>query len=447
MRNAFATFVWNDKKERLKNIYVIIIRKSSRRKGLSKFCSRVAKSFSMWGRNARVLILTEPLWSISMSWVFFYRPIFLRESIKLSEIQIGLLFTVATLFSTVSPLAGGYLADRFGRKKVFMLFDSLGWLSSLAVWAITRNIWLALAAYVLEGVATVIYSVWECLLVEDTNPEHRASIYGYVSAIYNVGALSTPVAGYLVGSYGVDLGCRILFVFAFISLMPMFVIRQLYLRETEIGHQIMKERSFAGLKGYLSSLSMIKGNRTIAALLVISVIGNFYYAATSYLPLYLIDERGLDLSEEVASLIPAVSSISALVIASTIVPKLTSRNDYVKALASGYGLGCLAILLLSFSPKGSLPSALVAGVILGVYSATAFSVSRTFLTNEIEAADNRARAKILSITVTLSALLNLPTPTLAGYLFSLEPKLPFIAVSSALLISLATLLLAVKKEE
>ena len=414
---------------------------------MTRLPGKVAKGFSKWGRNAKVLVLTEPFWSLPMSWVFFYRTIFLSESIGLTEIEIGLLFSFYNLLSIISPLAGGYLADRFGRKRVLMLFDSVGYLSSLAVWAFTQNIWYALAAYMLESLASVIFAVWECLLVEGTDSEHTAGIYANVSAIYNLGALSTPIAGYIVGLYGVDQGSRLLFTLTFFSLIPMFAIRQVYLKETDIGYQIMKEQKFAGFKGYLESLSMIKRNRIMAALLFSSIVGNFYYAVSRYLPLYLIDSRGLGLSEDVASLMPSVSSISALMMVSLIVPRIASRRDYVKVLTASYGLGCLGMLLLSFSPKGSLPSVLVSGVILGIYASTIFSVSRAFLTSEIGAADNRARAKVLSVTMTLSSLLNLPTPTLAGYLFSLEPNLPFIAVSGVLVLSLVVLLFAVRQKE
>jgi len=382
-----------------------------------------------------------------MSWIFFYRTIFLRESIGLSEVQIGLLLTVYTFFSIIAPLAGGYLADRFGRKKTLMLFDSVGYLSSLLVWLVTRDIWYALAAYMLEALASVIFAVWECLLVEDTTPEHRAGIYGYVSAIYNIGALSTPIAGLLIGLYGVDSGCRTIFVIAFISLIPMFLIRQMRLRETEISHQVMEEKTFSGLKGYVASLSMIRRNRIMAALLFTFIVGNFYYGAARYMPLFLIDAKGIGLSEDLASLMPSVSSISALVVVSLVVPRLASRGSYVRALSVGYAMGFLSMLMLSFSPTGNLSLVLVSGAILGVYNAVAFSVSRTFLTNEIDAKDNTARAKILSITITLSSLLNLPAPVLAGYLYTLDPRLPFIVLSAVLAISLGVLLVAVRRRE
>lgn len=410
------------------------------------FRNSLASGISHWGRNAKILVATEGFWGIPMSWVFFYRPIFLNQIIGLSEVQIGFLSVVLTFSTVVSPLAGGYLADKFGRKRVFMLFDSFSWLSSVAVWFWTQNIWYALAAYILEGLASLVFSVWECMLVEDTAPERRSSIYGTISAIVNVGYLSTPIAGYIIGLYGVDAGTRILFVLAFVSLVPMFVIRQLLLKETALGQQIMNEKSFAGLKGYRESLSVIRRNRIILILLVTSVLGSFYYASTTYLPLYLTHENGLGLSDELASLIPMATATSALIIASLVVPKLASRTSYIKVLALGYGLGCLALLFLSLSPKGSLLSAMLSGVVLGIYTTTSFSVARTFLTNEIETTDTRARAKILSITITLSSLLGLPAPVLMGYLFSLNPRIPFIVVSAALAVSLILLLAATKNQ-
>lgn|GEM_PF-436227 len=407
----------------------------------------LASGFSHWGRNARVLVVTEGLWGIPMSWVFFYRPIFLNQVIGLTEVQIGFLSAVLTFSTIISPLAGGYLADRFGRKRVLMLFDTPSWLSSVAIWYWTRSMLFAFVAYVLEGLVSVIYSVWECMLVEDTAPEYRSGIYGTISAIYSVGSLSTPVAGYVIGTLGIDAGTRTLFLLTFLCLVPMFIIRLFFLRETEFGKQIMKERSFTGLNGYKDSLSVIRRNRTILVLLLMSMIGSFYYASITYRPLFLINENGLGLSDELASLVPAASSISSLIMASFVVPKIASKASYIKTLVSGYGLGCVALLWLSLSPKDNLLSAVLSSALLGVFGATAFSVFRAFLTNEIEAADSKARAKILSITVTLTSLLGLPAPILIGYLFSLNPRIPFMVVSATLAVSLAMLLSITKKQE
>ncbi|MCS7113308.1 MAG: hypothetical protein RMJ00_07365, partial [Nitrososphaerota archaeon] len=77
-----------------------------------------------------------------------------------------------------------------------------------------------------------------------------------------------------------------------------------------------------------------------------------------------------------------------------------------------------------------------AGILLGLYSAVGYSVSRTFLTNEVESVDNRYRAKVLSVTTTLSSMINLATPATVGYIYSTHPKLFMIALSTIIFICL-----------
>jgi DHA1 family tetracycline resistance protein-like MFS transporter len=400
----------------------------------------LAKSQRRLGRNAKVLIATEPFWSIPMSWIFFYRPIFLSAIIGLTALEIGFLITIFNCSLIVFPLLGGYMADRFGRKRVFMLFDSACWLSSSAIWIISRNIWHALLAYIIEGCASIVYSVWECLLVEDTEPKFRSFIYGSISAIFTVGSLTTPVAGFIIGTYGLDAGCRMLFTLALCSFIIMYIVRQIYLREPEIGRKLMGDESFSGLRGYINSLLLVKKDRAILTMLLINIMIGFYNSSSAYISLYLINERGLGLSEEAASIFPSSVSIVSLIMAIIVVPRLRSRGGYIKTLISGYGLGSLAMLLFINSPNRSLPMALLSGLMLGVYSSVAFSVSRTFLANQIDIVDGRARAKILSIAVSLSSLINMPTPTVVGYLFSIDPKLPFLAFLGAFITSMILLI-------
>jgi MFS family permease len=396
--------------------------------------NKTLENFKKWGINAKTIVATQFLWSIPMSSVFFYRPIFLSQSIGLTEIQIGFLVTIFNIVAVVTPLGGGYLADRYGRKRVLMIIDSLGWFSSLGIWIITKNIWYALIAYIMEGFIATIYSVWDSLIVEGTKPSFRASVFGSIAATSNVGALFTPVAGYLIGLYGVDFGVRVFFAITFVSLIPLFTIRQKFLKEPDKANKNFKPRSFAGIKGYSVSLSMIKRNRIFITLLLVLVVANLYNSVANYLPLFLIDNRGLGLRTDISSLLPAASSISALIIALQVIPDLTKRNDYFKSLFSGYLIGFLALLLLMCSPKGNVILVLLSGSLLGVYQAIFFSVPKTFLINEIDVVDSEARTKILSLAVMFSFLLNLVSPTIAGFLFEIEPRLPFWGVCGSFVI-------------
>ncbi|MEM1569901.1 MAG: MFS transporter [Candidatus Bathyarchaeia archaeon] len=273
--------------------------------------------------------------------------------------------------------------------------------------------------------------------------EFRSLIYGSISAMWTIGSLTTPIAGYIIGFYGLNIGCRIIFLLALCALVPAFIVRQIYLQEPELGRRVMSDRSFSSIKGYLNSLSVVRRSRIILALLIIIIIAGFYNSSYAYFSLYLVHEDGIGLSEDVASLIPSVSSMISLIFSLTVVSRLKSRDSYLKTLILGYGL---ALLILINSRKGFLPTTLLVAALLGFCSTVAFSVSRTFLSNQIDTADSRARAKILSISITLSSLINLPTPTLVGYLFSLNPRTPFIIILANFLTSMLILIGFLKKQ-
>lgn len=386
--------------------------------------------FKSWGRNARILVATEPFWSIPMSWVFFYRSIFLKRAIGLTEVEIGTLSSIYTAMMIFFPIIGGYIADRFGRKKSFMILDSLTWLSALTVWLLSRDIIHALIAYIIESCTSIVYPIWECLLVEDTEPRYRSSIYAYVSIAYTTGMMMTPIAGYIVALYDVDLGCRILFTIAIASLSFMYIIRWIYLREPEVSFRVRRERVLTSFKGYVEVLRVIIRERILLILVLLSIMVTTYYSSTLYTPLYLVDKMGVGLTAGEASLLPFSSSIISLPLLLVIVPRISSKTGYVRALSVGYISGFTATLTLLFSR--SVYGVLAAGALFGLYSAVSYSISRTFLTNEVECIDDRYRAKVLSITTTLSSIMNIATPLFVGYVYSIHPKLFILTLSIVL---------------
>jgi len=380
---------------------------------MRKAKTSIKTPFREWGRNARVLIATEPLWSIPMSWIFFYRPIFMK-SLGVSEVEIGFTITLYSILQTFLPLLGGYLADRFGRKRVFMLFDVMGWITSLILWILATEFWQMLLAIIFEGLVTVIFPVWECMLVEDTCPEHRASIYGYINLIYVSGSLLTPLAGIMVSTYGIIAGYRAMCILALTSLTTMFILRQIFLRETEIGKALLKERGeISGFKGYRKALQIVVRRKPILLIFLCNILGALYYTISgTYNALYLTDSRGLALDESLASLVPAASSVTSILLLTIFSPMIREEKTLLKSLTIAYLLSALSLTVLVTAPKGYLSLATLSGVLSGFYT-LAYPAIRTFLTNRIDVVDEKARAKVLSLSTTFSALANWLTPTLA----------------------------------
>jgi len=404
---------------------------------------RIARSLGniqAWGRNAKILVSTELFWGIPMAWVWFYQAVFMRN-LGMDEVFIGFSITLPLVLQMFLPMLGGYLADKIGRKRVFLLFDS-GWIGSMAIWFIAKEPWQIILAMLLQGLSATIFGVWETLLVEDTELPYRAGIYSLIQFIYIFGGLLTPVAGALISLYGVDQGCRYMFLIALIAITTAFIIRLIYLKESETERAILspKENDSTGPKGYIETSRMIIKHRRLLIPFALTIIGSLVYPLiNTYKPLYLSDPRALALDESIISVIPMASAIPSLVALSLITPKL--RHTRIrKALLVGYACGILGAITLITAPKGALILAVLSSILDSARSVATFSILRVLLVNAIDEVNPYARAKIMSLVTTCSAFASWPAPVIGGYLYTISPIWPFVLAALLLVVSLCLML-------
>jgi len=411
---------------------------------MMRLMERITRNFGdikLWGMNAKVLVLTEVLWGVPMSWIFFYQVIFMR-SLGMDEVLIGFTAMLPLIFQAFLPMLGGYLADRFGRKRVLMLFDTVGWIGAMVIWSLARQPWQMITAAVFQGLSTTIYGVWETLLVEDTEPSYRASIYSFVQLIYIFGGILTPVAGVLVSLYGVEHGCRYIFLIGLATVTTMFVIRQTYLRESAIG-KILASSERPGLlasESYVETIKMVSKHKKLLILLVLTIVGSIQLPlVNTFKPLFLSDPDGLGLDESIVSVVPMASSIPSLVALSLIVPRLKYANIR-KALLFSYTSGFLGFVTLIMAPRGSLNLAILSAILDSARFVAIFSILRVFFVNTIDDTNPLARAKIMSLITTFSALASWPVPLVGGYLYATSPILPFVTAAILLISSMLLML-------
>jgi len=410
---------------------------------MSALMDRVTRHFrdvKLWGRNAKVFVLTEVLWGIPMSWVFFYQVIFMR-AIGMDEVFIGFAATLPFAFQTFLPVLGGYLADKFGRKRTLILFDGIGWIGALVLWSIATKPWQIIAAACFQGLSTTTYGVWETMLVEDTDPSYRVSIYSFVQVIYVFGGILTPVAGGIVSLYGVEQGSRYVFLTGLALTAVVTIIYQMYLRETTIGKMLASSRKEAvsGLEGYAETAKTVTRDRKLLGLFIISIVAGIQVPmVNTFKPLYLSDSAGLALDESIISIVPMASSIPSLIALSLIVPRLKPAH-MKKALLLSYVCGFLGLVILLTAPKGALVLAILYAILDSARYIATFSILRVFFVNTIDETNPLARAKIMSLITTFSAIASWPTPLIGGYLYAASPILPF--VSTAILLILSMLLM------
>lgn len=391
----------------------------------------------LWGRNAKIFVSTEILFAIFMSWVELYKAIFMR-SLGFNEIFIGFVLMLPLIPQMFLPILGGYLADRFGRKRILMVFDSVGWIGSTAAWVVAREPIHVIAAALLQGLSTTIYGVWETLLVEDTQPHHRASIYSTIQMMYVFAGLLTPGAGALVSMYGVEQGSRYIFLAYLLALVFMFSTRQALLTESRIGVLLSRkgadEPSKPGVS-YMGVLRAIARHRKLLIVFALTTIGTIQYElATIFKPLYLSDPKALALDESIISVVPMASSIPSLLALFFVIPKLGIARIR-KALLFCYACGILGLVTLVAAPKGSLALAVLSAILDSARYIAVFCILRILLVNTIDEANELLRAKVMSLIIAFPALVSWPMPMIGGYLYTLGPALPFMAATLLLVLS------------
>jgi len=158
---------------------------------------------------------------------------------------VGLLFFVPAVFGGIFGLLGGYLTDRFGRRRVLTWSILLYALSALASGFATSVYWLLVfrcTTFVGVCVEFVAATAWLAELFSD--PKQRERVLGYTQAFGSVGGIMVTFAYYfcvthsteLPPIYGAHTAWRYTLISGIVPAIPLIVIRP-FLPESPIWRQ------------------------------------------------------------------------------------------------------------------------------------------------------------------------------------------------------------------
>lgn len=165
--------------------------------------------------------------------------------------ELGWVLEIFLLASIVFLLPMGKLADRFGKRRVFLWGTVLFTLSS-ALCIVTPDMGFLLAARALQGVAAaMLYATNMSIVALSFPPEQRGRALGWMVSMVYVGLACGPVLGGLLNYYA---GWQSIFVFITAACLACVVMTGLYL------HQEWREEAVKGVDGrgaLLYGLAMI----------------------------------------------------------------------------------------------------------------------------------------------------------------------------------------------
>jgi len=190
-------------------LFPFIVKESIKRKVKEKIASLVIKEFKT--KTVLLIALFSPLVFMNEGIMSFIIPIYMRDGLGLSDVQIGFIAMILPVFLAVGSLVGGVITDKIGRKSALYLFIGLN-IVFVASLIFADTWWKLSIIYGIIGFMMGGHSTVSCALFMDvTNPRIGATQYGIFTGIANVGLNG---AGIITGSLVVSLGFARTFLYA-----------------------------------------------------------------------------------------------------------------------------------------------------------------------------------------------------------------------------------------
>lgn len=394
--------------------------------------------------NARGCLIYEPMWIIPASMFMTYSSLYMAK-LGLSDTQIGFITSLGLVVQIFSSFISGYLTDRLGRRRALLLFDLLSWSVTTLIWAISQNFWYFFVAAIINGFQKIPNTAWNCLLVEDTDPEDRPAIFTILQLISVIAGFFAPLGGLLVKRFTLVPAMRIMYLIAFVSMTFMFLGRNYATHETDIGIRKMKESAALkfkdSLKEYLDVIKEMVSNKFLMVIFAVYILNNFQMTIRgTYQSMYLV--QALKLNDALIAIFPTISSLAMLLLLLFVMPKL--NNEYAsKYMVFGFAISLIANLILVLTPPKN-----VLLVILSTLMASAggIIVSPYLESSVANAIDDETRAKTFSVLTVLILLFISPSGIIGGWTYSIDPRIPFILIVVTFLLCIILLWVYSQKE-
>jgi DHA1 family tetracycline resistance protein-like MFS transporter len=374
--------------------------------------------------NPRGCVYCEPLWGIPYNLYAPYISVYML-ALGLADRQIGLIISISWGFQIVLALLGGAVTDKLGRRRTTLIFDIVSWSVPALISALAQNFWYFLAAGIINSVWRITYISWNCLLVEDAEPDQLADIFTWIYIANILVGFIAPLAGVFISTFSLVPTMRGLYLFAAFMFTLKAIVTYLATEETAQGkvrlHETRHQSMFHVLREYRGVLSdLLRTPQTLytaGIMLVISVVmmidGSFWA---------IIVTEKLQIPAEHIALFPFIRSAIMLVFFFAITPRLNKMHFKVPMVVGFLGLVTSQVVLIT-TPELGYPS-LILSVLLGACSFATASPLVDRLTVLTVSAQERARIQsILSVGI---ILLTSPFGWIAGTLSEISKDLPFV---------------------
>jgi len=216
-----------------------------------------------------------------------------------NPVELGSLSSLGTLVSSIISTPAGWVAGRYGERKVILAGLALT-VGVSAIYALTGSWWMLIPAIILSGASIrLVLPFADMLFINYTKPKQRATVIALSRTLWAIPSVFSPmIAAVIVGHFGGinAAGIRPLyFIQLFLGTLT-FICVALWLQAPSVASAKKKDEAPIKLNSFIKDFrDVFKGEKWLKRWIVIMSVRNIGASlAMTFVPLWMVNVKGAD---------------------------------------------------------------------------------------------------------------------------------------------------------
>ena len=381
---------------------------------------RVREELGFLRGNLLVLMASYMVFGFTSGLFSPFRSPYIRE-LGASPLVLGLMTSAGYVILALVRIPGAFIADRYGRWKVIVVF-TFGAALSYAFYVFAWDWRVILVAVVVSSLSHIYQPALEAIEADSLPPGRRGLGYSLIWVMPGVPAFLGPVAsGYLVERYGLVPGMRVVYAVVLVCVLAVAGIRWRYLEETAGEEEELGRRELVA--SFRESVWSIREawrgmDREIRYVTLVYLLMSLEFPLfQTFYSLYAYDVVGVTGLEW--GLISTIGSV-ALILVGYPAGKIVDRIGRRRSMLLAYLLST-PTLLGFMAARGFIQMAVV-NVVFQVSTAFFFPALNALRADMVP---REKRGRIMGLMGTMRSIAMVPAATVFGYLYELNRAYPY----------------------
>jgi len=385
-------------------------------------------------RNIMVLIIGWIIWSPFFDAVRYYEQYYM-EALGASFLIIGMIYGVSQFILGIVRIPGGYIADRYGRKRIIVVMTFIISLSYL-LYALApmlpppRWIWVFIGA-IISNAALIYQPALNAIMADSITPKKRGIGYSLLMFLPHISSIPVyALAAYFAYRYGFLVVTQALYFAIVIGGLIAGFLRWRYLEETlPLRREISENNGI--FSHYRDAFSVIY--KRLLPLLIVLTLFSLSMGASTYFSLYAVYMLRLEREFwEVVGLTSTIAMLLVMIPVGMLIDRIGRKN---MIFVSSVMLTLAYVMFLSLRPGHFMLRVLVIlSISLFAIFNTMFMTASRALEADLAPREYRGRiSAIMNLIFTISMSISV---FIYGYLFQyVSMRLPLMVSAASVLIA------------